>query len=140
MKEFIKFCGTNAFRTNTNAKGDYTIQQTERNKLKAQAIDKFYELLKGVCPEDCNVDLTKEGIVVSVYNEKIDNEICFILNPTIPALTYDAQFEAEEYARECKVKAEEKAKKEQAKIAKAKRDAELRKKYAEEKAKKRGEG
>lgn len=137
MYKFFSKLENGTFQTSTTAKGLYTIQQTERNKLKAESMDVFAQMLKNAVADmgeeapQVNVDMIKDGIAVSVYNDSLEQEIVFIINPTIPALAnngtpFDVAYEAEEYAREVAEKNAEKVKKAQAKAAKAKRDAELR--------------
>lgn len=137
MQKFFNNLENGTFQTSTTAKGLYTIQQTERNKLKAESMNVFAEMLRSsvsTMGEDIpqvNVDMIEDGIAVSVYNESLEQEIVFILNPTIPALAnngtpFDVAFEAEEYAAKIAEKIAEKEKKAKAKQAKAKRDAELR--------------
>lgn len=134
--EFFTKCATNEFRTNTTKSGTYTIQQTERNQLKAQSIEVFKDLLKDSLEKQnlesndisANVDLTKEGIVLSIYNEKLDQEICFIFNPVIPALTYDSQAEAQAYQIELEEKQAKQEEKARLKAQKQARDKALREK------------
>lgn len=137
MYKFFSKLENGTFQTSTTAKGLYTIQQTERNKLKAESMDVFAQMLKNAVADmgeeapQVNVDMIKDGIAVSVYNDSLEQEIVFIINPTIPALAnngtpFDVAYEAEEYTREIAEKNAEKVKKAQAKAAKAKRDAELR--------------
>lgn len=134
IKNFFDSIANESFQTNTTAKGLYTIQQTKRNKLKNESVDIFANMLQNYINDtaiEANVDIVADGIAVSIYNEKLDQEVVFLLNPTIPALAnngtpYDVAFEAEEYAKGLVEKDEEKIRKDQAKKDKAERDAKLR--------------
>ena len=141
ITKFFEKCGNTEFETNTTAKGLYTIQQTSRNHLKTEFMDILLEMLnkfKKDYNQDFNVDMTKDGVVISMFNEHLDQEICFMINPSIPALAnngipYDIYVEAEEYQREVAEKKRLKEEKAKQKQAKAKRDALLREQYKAEK-------
>lgn len=150
MEKILSFfdkLGNYPFKTNSTLKGFLTIQQTERNNLKAESIGILADILRKFFADheiNANVDIIKEGLVISAYNDTLQQEICFIINPTIPALAvdgvpFDVQIEAENYAQELQAKAEEKAKKESAKRAKAQRDAELREQARAERERRKAE-
>lgn len=141
ITKFFDKCNTTEFETNTTAKGLYTIQQTKRNHLKTEFMDILIDMLnqfKEDYNQDFNVDMTRDGIVISMFNKPLDQEICFMINPSIPALAnngiaYDIYYEAEEYQRAIAEKQKQKEEKAKQKQAKAKRDAELREKWKAEK-------
>lgn len=143
MEKFFSDIVNGSFKTTINAKGLMTLQQTQRNGLRADATKVFADMLKEFfkskdLEDDCKVYLTKDGIVVAVYNTSLDQEICFVMSPSIPALAdngepYDPQAEEEIYLADIKAKEQAKAKKTAETKAKAERDAKLR---AELKAKK----
>lgn len=135
-KDFFDKVQNTAYTMSTTARGLTTIQQTQRNKLKAQAMeilqDMIAESLAINNPDNIvNLDTTADGIAISVYNDSLEQEVVFIVNLSIPALAnngvaYDVAFEAEEYRKQQIEKAESKQAKAKAKADKAKRDAELR--------------
>lgn len=131
------------FQTTTNAKGLLTIQQTERNKIRAEMVANLKDILnEWISTNDLQYDLkayiTDKGVVLGVYNEQLDQEICFELSASIPALAdngepYEPREAERQYLQEQEYKAQEKAKKEQAKKDKIARDAKLRAEYKEKK-------
>lgn len=137
ITKFFDKCNATEFETNTTAKGLFTIQQTKRNHLKTE----FMEILKDILNqfrEDYNQDFevhtTRDGIVLSIFNKHLDQEICFVINPSIPALAtdgiaYDVYFEEQDYLEQQAEKEKKKKEKEKAKKDKAERDAKLRAEY-----------
>lgn len=142
-KEFFNELVEKSFKTTTNAKGLLTIQQTERNNLRNASLNVFAEMLKlyidkNGLEDDVKLFLTKAGLVVAVYNVELDQEICFELSPSIPALAdngtpYDVYEQASQYEQETIAKMKALEEKNAKKIAKAKKDAELREKMKEKK-------
>lgn len=146
IKNFFESIENRNFSTNTNAKGLYTIQQTERNNLKNASLEVFANMLNSFVEQNeigANVDIIADGIAVSVYNDKLEQEVVFLLNPTIPALAnngtpFDVAFEAQEYAKQMADKAQQKQAKEQAKREKAQRDARLREQAKQKREEQKG--
>lgn len=139
IKNFFSKIVLGQYQTTTNAKGLLTIQQTERNKIRAEALYVLKDVLnEWIADNDLQDDLrayiTEKGIVLGVYNEQLDQEICFELSASIPALAengepYLPREQEQDYLRIVAQKNEEKAKKEQAKKEKIARDAKLRAEY-----------
>lgn len=145
IKNFFNKIVLGKYQTTTNAKGLLTIQQTERNKIRAEALYVLKDVLnEWIANNDLQDDLrayiTEKGIVLGVYNEQLDQEICFELSASIPALAengepYLPREQEQDYLRIVAQKNEEKAKKEQAKKDKIARDAKLRAEYQAKKNK-----
>lgn len=127
MEKLIQKLQKNKFDTTVLSNGGITIQPTQRNKLKTEAVEVFKNILKNALTDDVNVELTNDGICISIYNEALNNEISFIINPVIKNLDYDAEFEAEEYQRLTAEKTKEKKMKEEKKQKKIAEDARIRK-------------
>lgn len=126
FKDFLNKVENSTFPITVNAKGLATIQQTVRNKLRAEGQQALFEDLKELYPDyDCL--LTADGIVFVSPNK--DFEFSFQLKTTVPSIDYDAYEEADAYARAEQIKkekAEKKAKEQQERI---KRQQELRAQY-----------
>lgn len=131
MENFIKELQEVELKTNLTASQILTIQQTQRNGLKAKSIKAFYTFFKENLSREMNVDLVSSGIILSVYNDSLGREICFEINPTIKSLDFDVEDEVEAYKVELK---EKEAKNEEA-IAKKNRKIENDKRIREETAK-----
>lgn len=106
MKELIEKLENEKFNTNITASGILTIQQTQRNKLKSQAVKVLHNFFKENLPREVNVDLVASGIILSVYNDHLQKEICLEINPTVKSLDFDVENEIEAYKIELKEKEE----------------------------------
>jgi hypothetical protein len=108
--EFLeKDLGHRELRTNENANGVLTIQQTQRNALRKEVADKFVEFL---LDQGLDAFQTKDGIILKVDNEYVGT-VSIELKLAFKALTYDPEEQAELYDEERDAKAaaaEEKAK------------------------------
>ena len=76
-KDFFDKVQNTAYTVSTTARGLTTIQQTQRNKLKAQAMeilqDMIAESLAINNPDNIvNLDTTADGIAISVYNDSLE--------------------------------------------------------------------
>ena len=103
-------------RTNENANGVLTIQQTQRNALRKEVADKFVEFLL-----DNSLDAfqTKDGIIIKVDNKYV-GAVSIELKLAFKALGYDPEEQAELFDEERDNKAraaEEKAKAKQPETA-----------------------
>lgn len=110
---------TRDLNTNVNANGKITIQQTQRNALRKELVNSFYDYL---IDQGLDVYLTSDGIIMAAENEHIGT-ISIEVKLAFKALDYNPADEADSYEDELASKAEEKANK--AKI-KAKRIAALK--------------
>ena len=110
---------TRDLNTNVNANGKITIQQTQRNALRKELVNAFYDYL---IEQGLDVYLTADGIILAAENEHIGT-ISIEVKLAFKALDYNPADEADSYEDELAAKAEEKANK--AKL-KAKRIAALK--------------
>ena len=139
VKNFFSKLVMGKYQTTTNAKGLLTIQQTERNKIRAEALYVLKDVLNewidnNELQDDLRAYITEKGIVLGVYNEQLDQEICFELSASIPALAengepYLPREQEQDYLRIVEQKNEEKRIKEENKRKKIERDAQLRAEY-----------
>lgn len=126
FSDFLKKIENNTFDTTVNARGIATIQQTIRNKLRAEGQEALFEDLQDIFTDfDCL--MTKDGIVFVSHNK--DFEFSFQIKCTVPSIDYDPYFEADDYAEQEQLKAEKKKQKEADAKAKAERQAKLRAEY-----------
>jgi hypothetical protein len=125
------------------SRGSLALQQTQRNKTKAELMKALYEGFQEVGAEyGFDVYITSDGVIFEVNNENVIRKvnrmkdpqheedvqgfISLELNVKIKNLDYDAEIEEEAYFSAIK-EAEEKAKKKEAqKREQIKRDAEMR--------------
>lgn len=126
FNDFLRKVENNTYETTVNARGAITIQQTVRNKLRAEGQQALFEDLKALYPDfDCL--LTADGIVFVSPNKDFD--FSFQIKTTIPSTDYNAYDEADSYERTVKMKAEKKAEQEKAKKARLERQQKLRQEY-----------
>lgn len=124
--EFLTKVQKSTYETTVNAKGIAMIQQTVRNKLRAEGQDALYADLLQFFPDfDCL--LTAEGIIFVSHNK--DFEFSFQLKATVPSIEYDPYEAADDYAEQERIKKEKKEKKAAETKAKAERQAQLRAEY-----------
>lgn len=105
------------------------IKQTERNAIRKRAMQ---NLLDVMWANGIEADWTGEGIAICATNEDW-GEIDFILDLKVKDLTFDYDFETENYKAEVARKEAEAKAKAEAKAEKIKRDAEARRLKAEAK-------
>lgn len=119
-----------------------TINQTMRNKWKAELENALKNDLQEMftnLSEDYQVGKITDGIVASIFHEKIDQEVPFHFEVKIKNLDFDTAWEIEAYESE-RIEKEKQAKiKEEAKKAKIARDKAMYEKKALEKLAKIGE-
>lgn len=112
--ELMKDLETRDLNTNVNANGKITIQQTQRNALRKELVDAFYEFL---IEQKLDVFLTGDGIILAVENANIGT-ISIEAKLAFKALDYNPEDEADAYEDELAAKAADKASKAKAKAKK----------------------
>ena len=112
--ELMKDLETRDLNTNVNANGKITIQQTQRNALRRELVDAFYDFL---IDQKLDVFLTGDGIILAVENVNIGT-ISIEAKLAFKALDYNPEDEADAYEDELAAKAAEKASKAKAKAKK----------------------
>jgi len=133
FNDFLTKVENGTYETTVNARGAITIQQTIRNKLRAEGQQALFEDLKALYPDfDCL--MTADGIVFVSCNKDFD--FSFQIKCTIPSTDYNAYDEADSYEFTMKAKAEKKAQQEQAKKERIARQQKLRQEYAAQQASK----
>jgi hypothetical protein len=122
------------------SKGSLAVQQTERNILKAELIQCLFKDLEEIGEAaECEVYITKDGPIIEVQNESIENQIDRLdqdglcsgmlsleFDIIIKNLDYDASIMQEEYFEDLKISAEKAAKVAEETERKKMRDAEAR--------------
>lgn len=112
--ELMKDLETRDLNTNVNANGKITIQQTQRNALRKELVDAFYDFL---IEQKLDVFLTGDGIILAVENANIGT-ISIEAKLAFKALDYNPEDEADAYEDELAAKAADKASKAKAKAKK----------------------
>ena len=102
--DLMKDLETRDLNTNVNANGKITIQQTQRNALRRELVDSFYDFL---IAQGIDAYLTGDGIIMAVENEHIGT-ISIETKLAFKALDYNPADEADLYEEELVIKAEEK--------------------------------
>lgn len=64
FKAFLRQVEETNFETNTTAAGTLTIQQTTRNKLRAEGVEALREDLIDLYGDEFDIVTTKEGIII----------------------------------------------------------------------------
>jgi hypothetical protein len=103
-------------RTNENANGVLTIQQTQRNELRKETSEKFLDFL---LDNGLNAFQTKSGIIIEVDNENV-GPISLELKLAFKSLNYNVEEQADLFDEESEEKAEAAAAKAKAKAKKGK--------------------
>jgi hypothetical protein len=93
FKEFLKSMETMDLQTNETANGRITIKQMQRNAIRRQLMDKFYDYLK---EQDFDVFMTNDGIILNVENEII-GDVNIEVKLSLKGLDYDLDVETEKY-------------------------------------------
>jgi hypothetical protein len=93
FKEFLKSMETMDLQTNETANGRITIKQMQRNAIRRQLMDKFYDYLK---EQDFDVFMTNDGIILNVENEII-GDVNIEIKLSLKGLDYDLDVETEKY-------------------------------------------
>lgn len=112
--ELMKDLETRDLNTNVNANGKITIQQTQRNALRKELVDAFYDFL---IEQKLDVFLTGDGIILAVENANIGT-ISIEAKLAFKALDYNPEDEADAYEDELAAKAADKASKAKVKAKK----------------------
>src|SRR5690554_2919164 len=110
------------------------INQTIRNKWKAElenALKRDLQEMFANISEDYQVGKISDGIVASLFHEKIDQEVPFHFEIKIKNLDFDTAWEIEAYELERLEKEKEAKIKAEAKKAKIARDKAMREKKGE---------
>ncbi len=99
--QFLDDLAVADLQTNETASGKITIKQSQRNALRKQAIQAFYDFLM---EQGINAYLTSDGVVIAVEHDllgtiSIENKLTF------KALNYDVEEAADQYERELEDKA-----------------------------------
>lgn len=111
FKAFLRQVEETNFETNTTAAGTLTIQQTTRNKLRAEGVEALREDLIDLYGDEFDIVTTKEGIIIIAELE--DGQLfSWEIKNTIKALDYNPYFEADKYDNELSVKANRAAQRE----------------------------
>ncbi|NCB45715.1 hypothetical protein EOM81_01745 [bacterium] len=110
--DLMKELETRDLNTNVNANGKITIQQTQRNALRKELVDAFFNFL---LDQGIDAYLTNDGIIMAVENEHIGT-ISIETKLAFKALDYNPADEADLYEDELASKAEEKANKAKIKV------------------------
>ena len=126
LTSFFASLETLELKTNENANGSLTIQQTQRNSLRAAMMQAFKEDL---LDEGFDVFETSDGIILAVENDELGT-ISIEAKLTIKALDYDPVYEAEAFEMTQMDKAADKARKAEAKARKIAADTAARAKKA----------
>lgn len=126
----------------TRSRGSLAIQQTQRNNMKRELMEAFFEGLQDFGAEN-GVDfyITADGLIMEIVNEDVMNKVAYKkdandgdieglisveFNLKIKNLDYDAEFEETLYLEEQAEKERKAKEKEIVKREKIKRDAEDR--------------
>lgn len=126
--------------TVVNSRGSLSLQQTQRNQIKAQLLDAIYADMKEVLSEEgFEVFITSYGPVIEVLNSKVEDQVLKLdkdglcsglipiqLDAVMKNLDVNAEFDEENYLHEKEQKELRAAERERAKQAKTQRDAEVR--------------
>jgi len=116
LNDFLAEVEKKDLKTNVNANGTITIQQTQRNELRAKVVEEFYNFL---LEQKLDVFMTNGGIVIALENENIGT-ISLELKIAFKSLDFDPLKEADiyEFERNEKIKKiEQRAKAKARKIA-----------------------
>ena len=116
LNDFLAEVEKQDLKTNVNANGTITIQQTQRNELRAKVVEEFYNFL---LEQKLDVFMTNGGIVIALENENIGT-ISLELKIAFKSLDFDPLKEADiyEFERNEKLKKiEQRAKAKARKIA-----------------------
>ena len=116
INDFLAEVEKQDLKTNVNANGTITIQQTQRNELRAKVVEEFYNFL---LEQKLDVFMTNGGIVIALENENIGT-ISLELKIAFKSLDFDPLKEADiyEFERNEKIKKiEQRAKAKARKIA-----------------------
>lgn len=110
FKDFLEEVEHRDLKTNVNANQVITIQQTQRNALRKELVNSFYNHLI-----DSGIDayLTEDGVIIAIENENIGT-ISIECKMAFKSLDYNPQEEADAYEISCAEKIatkEQKAKK-----------------------------
>jgi len=122
------------------SKGALAVQQTERNLLKTELIEALFKDLQELGEEcGCEVYITKDGPILEIQNESIENQVDRLDNEAlcsgmlslefdiiIKNLDYDASIMQEEYLEDLKTAAEKAARVAEETEKKKLKDAESR--------------
>jgi len=126
--------------TVVNSRGSLSLQQTQRNQIKAQLLDAIYADMKEILTEEgFEVYITSYGPVIEILNSKVEDQVMkmdqdglcsgFIpiqLDAVMKNLDVNAEFDEENFLHEKEQKELRAAERERAKQAKTQRDAEIR--------------
>lgn len=92
--------------TNRTTSGQYTIKQSQRNKLRKEGIHAFAEWLRDDCGLPC--EEIRDGIVFHVDSDALDQEICIETKLTFKSLDFNLDDEIEKFEEEKQMKAKAK--------------------------------
>lgn len=123
-----------------NSRGSLALQQTQRNKAKAEIVEAlFLDIKEALAEEGYMVYQTATGPILEFLNRGVEEQIAakggsdycpgtisIQLDAVMKNLDIDGSIEEADYLAEAKAKAEKEAKREREKQAKIQRDAELR--------------
>jgi len=122
LKKFLEVLSKADLKTNENANGTLTIQQTQRNQQRALMVN---ELLNDLIDEDMDAYLTADGIILAIEHDEIGT-VSIEVKLTFKSLDYDPQLEADAYEEQLQDKEAEKARKAEAKRKKIDSDKAIR--------------
>jgi hypothetical protein len=122
------------------SRGSLSIQQTQRNNEKAELVEALYEGFKGMEEEmGVQVYITKGGPIIEILNPQVENQviskdkndicngmISLEVDLKVKNLDYDGSIEQKNYLFEKEQKEEKRLKKEEARLRKIQRDAQVR--------------
>lgn len=127
------------------SRGVLAVQQTQRNAIKKELIEALYQDLLNLDLEEITVNFTKEGPVVGVMNDSVEEQVFkqdkdalhqslipLQFDIKIKNLDFDPELEEEFYMQELEAKEAKAQEKEQLKQEKIERDAAERARKARE--------
>ncbi len=96
FKQHMKQLESEGFETVPTTNGRITIKQGQRNALRRSLITEFADFLRD---QGIEAELTQTGIIMPVYNDGLEREVCIELKMSIKGLDYNldeevAKFEA----------------------------------------------
>ena len=98
--EFLDKLAVADLQTNETAAGKITIKQSQRNNLRKEAIQAYYEFLM---EQGINAYLTADGVVIAVEHDLLGT-ISIESKLTFKALNFDVEEAADQYEREQEAK------------------------------------
>lgn len=106
MKKTLEILSTENLPIQPSGKA---IGQTVRNALKSQLVDGLVEIAETVKPDNAEVLKVDGGVVVSMFNEKLNKWVAVVLEVSIKNFDFDAVAESEAYEEKVETAKKKKA-------------------------------